>query len=98
MPKDSAVLLVILLSASASFGLGYLAGEDAGQGGPVSLSASLPTKSTSKQFVASRTGKKFYLSWCGGASRISNANKIWFSSEKEAITQGYSPATNCKGL
>lgn len=50
------------------------------------------------QYVASKSGTKYYFPWCGSASRISDANKIWFSSVEEARKAGYTPASNCKGL
>lgn len=51
-----------------------------------------------KSFVASKFGTKYYLSWCGGVSRIKEGNKVWFVSEEEAKKAGFSPASNCKGL
>ncbi len=51
-----------------------------------------------KSFVASKSGTKYYLSWCGGVSRIKEENKVWFASEAEAKKAGFSPASNCKGL
>ena len=50
------------------------------------------------QYVASKGGTKYYFPWCGSASRISEANKIWFSSVEKAREAGYTPASNCKGL
>ncbi len=54
--------------------------------------------SPEKLFVASKTGTKYYLPWCGAVSRIKEENKIWFASEAEAQKSGYTPAANCKGL
>lgn len=51
-----------------------------------------------KLFVASKFGTRYYLSWCGGVSRIKEENKVWFSSEDEAKKAGFSLASNCKGL
>lgn len=51
-----------------------------------------------KSFVASKSGKKYYLPWCGGVSNIKEGNKVWFASEAEAKKSGYTPASNCKGL
>lgn len=48
--------------------------------------------------VASRTGTKYYFPWCGSAQNISDSNKIWFQTTKEARAAGYLPAANCKGL
>lgn len=50
------------------------------------------------QLVASKGGTKYYFPWCGSASRISEANKVWFNSVEEARKAGYTPAANCKGL
>lgn len=45
--------------------------------------------------IASKNGTKYYYSWCGGISRISEQNKVTFSSAKEAESAGYSIAANC---
>ena len=50
------------------------------------------------KFVASRNGKKYYLTWCGGVSRIKPENLISFASTEEAQARGYTPAANCPGL
>lgn len=44
---------------------------------------------------ASKNGTKYYYTWCGGISRISEQNKVTFSSAKEAESAGYSIAANC---
>ncbi len=49
-------------------------------------------------FVASKNGTKYYIPTCGGASRIKEENKIWFSTKAEAEKAGYGPAANCPGL
>ena len=46
--------------------------------------------------VASKNGTKYYFSWCGGVGRIQDQNKIYFTSEQEAIEAGYSKASGCK--
>jgi hypothetical protein len=46
--------------------------------------------------VASRNSDKYHLPWCGGARSIKEENKIWFSSESEAQSAGYTKAGNCK--
>jgi len=50
------------------------------------------------QYVASKSGKAYYLPWCGGVSRIKEENKVWFASKEEAEAKGYAPAKNCKGI
>ena len=49
-------------------------------------------------YVASKNSNKYHYPWCSGAQRISDANKIYFSSVEEARKSGYIPAANCKGL
>ena len=95
IPRDMLIIAVLVLASSASFGLGFLAGRDVGQGSEVSL---LTVEAATGQYVASKTGTKYYPLDCGGASRISEANKIWFASANVAEIAGYSLATNCKGF
>lgn len=64
-----------------------------------SIKTKAPTKTDAGgKFVASRNGTKYYFPWCGGVSKIAEANKIWFNSEADAKAKGYGPAANCKGL
>lgn len=103
VPRDVLVLGVLLLASSISFTLGLLAGLEAGQGGGMSTLES-PTAiseipaTTTGQFVASKSGTKYYLPECSGAARISSANKVFFASASAAVAAGYAPAANCKGL
>lgn len=59
------------------------------------LTSRIPENAT---YVASKTGKKYHYPWCAGAQRISEENRIYFKSKEEAEAQGYTPASNCKGL
>jgi hypothetical protein len=96
------MLLAIFLVAFGAFGLGRLSAlEDAKP--PVQIiaadeAAAPPAIPAGGYVVAARTGSTYYFPWCSGASRISAANQIWFSSESAAIRAGYHPAKNCKGL
>ncbi len=49
-------------------------------------------------YVASKSGTKYHLPWCGGAKQIKEENKIWFATKEEAEKAGYLPASNCKGI
>ena len=101
IPRDVLIIGVLVLSSSVSFGLGYLAGLDAGQGNDVKIEElPAPTTATSAQgrYVASKNGTKYYLPSCSGVGKISEANKIWFVSEAAARVAGYTPAVNCDGL
>ena len=48
--------------------------------------------------VASKSGTKYYYSWCSGVQKISVANRIYFSSQEDAKAAGYTPSSTCKGL
>ena len=57
----------------------------------------LVSKNDDKNIVASRNGSKYYYSWCSGVSRLSEKNKVFFNTAKEAIDSGYEKAKNCPG-
>ena len=46
-------------------------------------------------YVASSRGKLYYRIGCGGSTKLSVANKIFFSTKEEAVAKGYTPAKNC---
>jgi Metal binding domain of Ada len=48
--------------------------------------------------VASKTGSKYHLPNCPGASQIKPDNLITFQSAAAATAAGYTPAANCPGL
>ena len=55
-------------------------------------------QNSEKKYVASKSGTKYYLPSCSGASRIKEENKVWFASVEEAKARGLEPASGCKGL
>jgi hypothetical protein len=100
------IISILLLASTASFALGYLAGQE-GRGGSGTKPADSPatdifsdpiTSSSTGKFVASKNGTKYYLPECAGVERISESNKVWFASVADAVSAGYAPAANCKGL
>ena len=48
--------------------------------------------------VGAKTTKKYHYTWCSGAARIKEENKVYFASITEAKAAGYVPAANCPGL
>jgi hypothetical protein len=48
------------------------------------------------EVVASKSGKRYYFPWCGGVTRISEKNKIYFASALEAQKSGLTLASGCK--
>lgn len=95
-PKDMLIIGILVLASSASFGLGYLAGRDAGQGSGATLETpSSAALGTAGQVVASKSGTKYYFPECAGAKAISERNRVWFVSASAASEAGYALATNC---
>lgn len=47
------------------------------------------------EFVASKTGTKYYPKDCGSISRIKEENRIYFATEKEAQDKGYARTESC---
>lgn len=60
------------------------------------LSLQNSVDNSGKDIVASSRGSKYYYTWCSGAKNLSEANKIFFSTESEAEAAGYSKSTSCK--
>ena len=103
VPRDVFIISILILVSLLSFGLGYLAGMDASGETKSSISfetAPLATTTVGQggQVVASKSGTKYYLPSCASANRISEANKVWFSTSAAATAAGYTPAANCPGL
>lgn len=57
-----------------------------------------PSAPRDPRVVATKNSKSkvYHYSWCSGASRIKDVNKIWFTTENEAISAGYTLAGNCQ--
>jgi hypothetical protein len=112
--KDILIIIIILLTSFASFGLGRMSIiEDNKKSIYIESSASVvkshkdndsidnitKVKNTDAHlYIASKSGTKYHFPWCSGAKRIKEDNKVWFSTKDEAEKAGYTPARNCKGL
>lgn len=110
---DLVISLTIILVAFLSFGLGRLSKIEENKV-PITIESVgagvIGTQNTDNNpqlggetsklgvIVASKNGTKYHFPWCSGAMRMKDENKIWFESEDEAKSAGYSPASNCKGL
>ncbi|HRH30808.1 MAG TPA: hypothetical protein PK886_01935 [Candidatus Paceibacterota bacterium] len=109
---DLAIGVLLILAMIVSFLLGRLSkdaknaiiiepsGEKTNQIEPVAYTIDNVKEQTKElgieSIVASKRGSKYYFIWCSGAKNLSEANKIYFSSEALAQNAGYSLATNCK--
>lgn len=102
VPRDMLILAILVLASSASFGLGYMAGSERPNADvdwsvePKPGNASSTATSAAGRVLASKGGTKYYYPSCAGASRITDANKVWFVSASAAEEAGYTLAANCK--
>ena len=79
---------------SASAGQGTAAGMNQA----AAAAAAVPSASIPHNYVASKTGSKYYTPDCAAAKRIKDENKVWFATKQTAEAKGYTPSTSCKGL
>ena len=109
--SDIFVILVIILVALISFGIGRLTApktepiqiknlekasvEDLKI--PATEQGSSETNYQGK-VLGSKNSDKYHLPECPGAKQISEQNKVWFDSIEAAEKVGYKPAGNCPGL
>ena len=112
--NDVVLVIVIILVALISFGLGRLSkirenktpitienisgNISASQIGDSGPAVKPGVTAGERLYVASKSGTKYHYPWCSGAQNIKEENKIWFSSKEQAESAGYTPASNCKGL
>jgi hypothetical protein len=102
------ISFLIIFVATASFGLGRVSvtsGVDqmASPSGVTIIqpqtkknNPETPQKGSEVQLVASKSGTRYHLLTCPGASQIKEANKLFFSSVNDAEAAGYTPAANCQ--
>ena len=62
---------------------------------PQNLASGEVTNTNTGTITASKNGTKYYFPWCKGVNNIHEENRIYFSSEKEAIDAGYEKAKGC---
>lgn len=53
------------------------------------------TTSSKKGYIASKIGSKYYPIDCSAGEKLKESNKIYFSTEKEAIEAGYTRSSSC---
>lgn len=92
----------IVFYTSSLFVIGYIEGMSESDGG----STKVLEKDEGKQIiyerlvekgsiVASKSGTKYYFTWCSGVSRIKEENKVYFESEEEARGRGLTLSKTC---
>ncbi len=102
VPLEFLVGVIVLLVGFSSFGLGRLSalGE---QREHIKLTYDTnlnprPIYDNRGEVVVSKNGKRYHYPWCSGALKMSDTNKRWYTSIKQARAAGYTPAGNCNGL
>lgn len=93
------ILLLVILVAVVSFGLGRQSVmEERQQGSVVQTALAEPVPTTGTRVVGSRSGTKYHLLDCPGTTQMKEDNKVYFDSIQLAEAAGYTPAGNCPGL
>ncbi len=104
--RDLFVVFFMLISAGIGYNLGHinsgrveanLSLQEAGPGSPLANSLAPKATPSDPRVVASKTSKSklYHYTWCSGAQRIKDTNKIWFNSAAAAEAAGYTLAGNC---
>jgi hypothetical protein len=72
-------------------------GEELGQTNSIKSNTSpVSSATTTQNFVASKTGTKYYPAGCSGINRIKEENRVYFNTEQEAINKGYERTSTCQ--
>ncbi len=72
----------------------YAAGAAASSA--ISAASAAPAGSSSKSYVASKNGTKYYPAACSGANRIKEENRVYFDTKEAAERAGYGASSTCK--
>ncbi|MEK7124853.1 MAG: hypothetical protein AAB864_00410 [Patescibacteria group bacterium] len=104
------LIVCIALIALTSYQMGKLAsrgklpltiGEDAAifraaQGQETAAQATAAPRDPRVVVSKASDSKKYHFTWCSGAQRIKEENKLWFANETLAQQVGYTLADNCQ--
>lgn len=98
--KSIALVAIIVLTATASFGLGRLSIVEKYKADDqvaiiVPKLDNLNVDESLFNYVASKNGTKYYPTDCKGAARIKDENKVYFMTMEEAEESGLGQAANC---
>ncbi len=104
--RDIFLAVCLILVAGIGYNLGRLSGPQKQSGEAdteaASMVAAVPVKNTpaprtDTRVVASKNSKSklYHYTWCPGAQKIKEQNKVWFNTASAAETAGYSLAGNC---
>ncbi len=98
--KSIALVAIIVLTGTASFGLGRMSvAEQYEAGNEVAIIvpdlAPLDIDESAFSYTASKNGTRYYPIGCKSASRIKDENKVYFMTEEEAQDTGLTRASGC---
>lgn len=98
--KSIALMAIIVLSATASFGLGRLSvAEEYRNKSEASVIIpelqNLSINESGYAYVASKSGTKYYPKGCKSINRIKPENRVYFESKEEVEASGLTPAASC---
>jgi hypothetical protein len=98
--KSIALVLIIVLTCTASFGLGRLSvAEQARANNDVEIIvpklADLKVDESKFKYLASKSGTKYYPIGCKSANRIKPENRVYFNTIDEAEEGGLTLASGC---
>lgn len=98
--KSIALVVIIILSATASFALGRLSVREKYRDTnaaqvivPVLPDLSIDTSRFA--FIASKSGTRYYPKGCKSVNRIKPENRIFFETAAEAEETGFTKAAGC---
>jgi hypothetical protein len=73
-----------------------VAPQTVASGTAAAIATGEPVEKSPQNFVGSKSGTKYHALTCPGAKQIKDTNKIFFATEDEAQSAGYTRAANCK--
>jgi micrococcal nuclease len=104
------VSFIIILVGLSSFYLGQYSStsqtlpretleiETSGQSATTTQASGTADSTKKGEFMASKTGKRYYPLWCAAGQRIAEKNRVYFASAIDAEKTGLTKASNCKGF
>ena len=94
-----ALAMIIILTGTASFGLGRMSVVEQDTAREVSIIvpdlAPLDIDESAFSYTASKNGTRYYPIGCKSADRIKEENRVYFMTEEEAQDTGLTRAAGC---
>lgn len=107
--KDILTMIIVVLVAISSFGLGRLSKDSENKGLQITEEAKIQQAAnvvntpigakqtpSSGSFFASKRGHKYYKVGCSAGQTIKQENRIYFGTREDAERAGYELSTSCR--